>query len=166
MADEPEFGEHDVQLALSNSLTLGNTENETEKDPSYELVSRNKESQKNERTPLVRTVDPEEQESPSAWSTNFKRFRSFTMSHFTVSLVEKECRDRQASAVLAGWNVTNLIQGMGILGVPYAVREGGIAAVICILIVAVFCDVTGILLVDCLYEVSLRSKLRKRIRSS
>lgn len=168
MADELniEYSETDLQLALSNSLTPRNSDNETKKEASYELriVDKNKQSQSSERTPLVRTDEPV---SPtSAWNTNFKRFRSFTVSHFTVSLVEKECLDRQASAVLAGWNVTNLIQGMGILGVPYAVREGGVAAVICIFIVAMFCDVTGILLVDCLYEISPRSKLRKRVRSS
>ena len=168
MADELEYSERDIHLALSNSLSPRNSDSETKKEASYELrvVDKNKESHSNERTPLVRTVDTDEPVSSSAWNTNFKRFRSFTVSHFTVSLVEKECPDRQASAILAGWNVTNLIQGMGILGVPYAVREGGVAVVLCIFIVAMFCDVTGILLVDCLYEISPRSKLRKRVRSS
>ena len=172
MADELEYSELDLQLALSNSLSPRTRDNERKKEASYELrvVDRNKGSHSSERTPLVRTsdpgADPDEPVSPSAWNTNFKRFRSFTVSHFTTSLVEKECLDRQASAVLAGWNVTNLIQGMGILGVPYAVREGGVAAVLCIFIVAMFCDVTGILLVDCLYEISPRSKLRKRVRNS
>lgn len=168
MANEGDF-ENDFQFALSNSLTPRNSDNETKKEASYELrvVDNKKTSQSTERSPLLRTAETDEPISPSsAWNTNFKRFRSFTMSHFTVSLVEKECHDRQASAFLAGWNVTNLIQGMGILGVPYAVREGGVAAVICIFIVALFCDVTGILLVDCLYEISPRSKLRKRVRES
>ena len=167
MANEGDL-ENDLQLALSQSLTPRGSDNETKKEASYELriVDKKTVSQSTERSPLL-GVDPEEPVSPtSAWNTNFKRFRSFTVSHFTISLVEKECLDRQASAILAGWNVTNLIQGMGILGVPYAVREGGVAAVICIFIVALFCDVTGILLVDCLYEISPRSKLRKRVRES
>lgn len=167
MANEGDL-ENDLQLALSQSLTPRGSDNETKKEASYELriVDKKTVSQSTERSPLL-GVDPEEPVSPtSAWNTNFKRFRSFTVSHFTISLVEKECLDRQASAILAGWNVTNLIQGMGILGVPYAVREGGLAAVICIFIVALFCDVTGILLVDCLYEISPRSKLRKRVRES
>lgn len=167
MANEGDL-ENDLQLAFSQSLTPRGSDNETKKEASYELriVDKKTVSQSTERSPLL-GVDPEEPVSPtSAWNTNFKRFRSFTVSHFTISLVEKECLDRQASAILAGWNVTNLIQGMGILGVPYAVREGGLAAVICIFIVALFCDVTGILLVDCLYEISPRSKLRKRVRES
>lgn len=168
MANEGDI-ENDLQFAFSNSLSPRNSDNETKKEASYELriVDKNKKSQSTERSPLIRTTDNDEPVSPSsAWNTNFKRFRSFTVSHFTLSLVEKECFDRQASAILAGWNVTNLIQGMGILGVPYAVREGGVAAVICIFVVALFCDVTGILLVDCLYEISPRSKLRKRVRES
>ena len=47
----------------------------------------------------------------------------------TISLIERPSDDRRASAFLAGWNITNLIQGTGILGVPYAVRMGGWAAV-------------------------------------
>lgn len=166
--EELEYNERDPQLFLSNSLSPKDSDNEDKKEASYELriVDKNKQSQSTERTPLVRTTDPDEPVPRSAWNTNFKRFRSFSVSHFTVSLVEKECQDRQASAFLAGWNVTNLIQGMGILGVPYAVREGGVLAVLCIFIVAIFCDVTGILLVDCLYEISPRSKLRKRVRNS
>lgn len=54
---------------------------------------------------------------------------------------------------------------MGIFGVFYVVCEGGIVVVICIFIVVVFCDVIGIFLVDCLYEVFFCSKLRKRICS-
>lgn len=166
--DEQEYNERDSQLVLSNSLSPKNSDNEDKREASYELriVDKNKQSQSTERTPLVRTTDPDEPVPRSAWNTNFKRFRSFSVSHFTVSLVEKECQDRQASAFLAGWNVTNLIQGMGILGVPYAVREGGLVAILCIFIVAIFCNITGILLVECLYEISPRSKQRKRVRSS
>ena len=160
--------ENEVQFTASNTLTPRNSDNEATKEASYELqIVDTKKLKSTETSPLICTADPDDSVTPSsAWNTNFKRFRSFTVSYFTVSLVEKECHDRQASAFLAGWNVTNLIQGMGILGVPYAVREGGVAAVICIFMVAMFCDFTGILLVDCLYEISPRSKLRKRVRES
>ncbi|CAH3177546.1 unnamed protein product, partial [Porites lobata] len=70
--------------------------------------------------------------------------------------------DRNASAWLAGWNVTNLIQGTGILGVPYAVLMGGWAAVAIIVLVATICCYTGKLLVDCLYVESKRTGQRKR----
>ncbi|XP_068734486.1 vesicular inhibitory amino acid transporter-like [Montipora capricornis] len=137
--------DNDFQFTASyNSLSLTRGSHyETAKEESHKLniLDRKKPQESTEATPL-------------------------TVSHLTLSLIEKESLDRQASAILAGWNVTNMIQGMGILGVPYAVREGGVAAVVCIFIVAMFCDFTGILLVDCLYEISPRSKMRKRVRES
>lgn len=164
------YTEPDIQLEVSKSYS----DKHTPKERSLKANER-----EDERTSLLRSGTPSlgsqasEFKSPepgselsesSPWKVNFKRFKSMTVS-MTVSLVEKECPDRQASALLAGWNVTNLIQGMGILGIPYAVREGGWAAACCIMIVALFCDVTGILLVDCLYDVSPRSQRRKRVRS-
>lgn len=92
---------------------------------------------------------------------SFQQFRSATM---TMSLIEKPSYDRNASALLAGWNVTNLIQGTGILGVPYAVRMGGWASVAAIAVVAMICCFTGKLLVDCLYEVSKTTGQKKRVR--
>ena len=161
--------DNDLQFTASYSslsLTRG-SQYETAKEESHELniLDWKKPQESTEATPLI----PNYLGGPtrrSPWNTQFKRFKSFTVSHLTLSLIEKESFDRQASAILAGWNVTNLIQGMGILGVPYAVREGGVAAVVCIFIVAMFCDFTGILLVDCLYEISPRSKIRKRVRES
>lgn len=97
------------------------------------------------------------------FNESIKRLRSHTM---TVSLLEKPSHDRRASAFMAGWNVSNLIQGTGILGVPYAVRMGGWAGVGAILVVAWVCCFTGKLLVDCLYEESKRTGQRKRVRTN
>lgn len=144
--------------------------NETKRDGSHELniLDSKNSTRSTETSPLVPNYSDD---SVSAWTTRFTRFQSVSFSHLSVSrlvesLVEKESFDRQAPALLAGWNVTNVIQGMGILGIPYAVKEGGLLAVVSIFIVAVFCDISGILLVDCLYEISPRSKLRKRVRES
>ena len=82
----------------------------------------------------------------------------------TVSLLEKPSDDRRASAFLAGWNVTNLIQGTGILGVPYAVQMGGWAAVAANAVVAFLCCYTGKLLIECLHETSKRTGKKKRVR--
>lgn len=162
------YTEPDIQLEVSKSY-----DKDIRKDRSLKVNY----EQDDERVSLLKSGSPSvasEYKSPeqrsdfsesSPWKVNFKRFRSMTVS-MTVSLIEKESFDRQASALLAGWNVTNLIQGMGILGIPYAVREGGWAAASCIFIVALFCDVTGILLVDCLYDVSRRSGRRKRVRTN
>ena len=96
----------------------------------------------------------------SRYQESLRRFRSSTL---TMSLLEKPSDDRSASALLAGWNVTNLIQGTGILGVPYAVKMGGWASVASIAIVAIICCFTGKLLVGCLYEVSKTTGQKKRV---
>lgn len=98
--------------------------------------------------------------SPAGFSQSIRNMKS-TM---TISLLEKPSDDRRASAFLAGWNVTNLIQGTGILGVPYAVRMGGWAAVAANAIVALLCCYTGKLLIECLYEKSKRTGQVKRVR--
>ncbi|XP_022785935.1 vesicular inhibitory amino acid transporter-like [Stylophora pistillata] len=97
----------------------------------------------------------------SGFAESVRKLRSATLA---VSILEKPSDDRNASAWLAGWNVTNLIQGTGILGVPYAVLMGGWAAVAIIVVVAAVCCYTGKLLVDCLYEDSKRTGQRKRVR--
>ena len=51
----------------------------------------------------------------------------------------------------AGWNVTNAIQGMFVVSLPYAVLHGGYWAIIAMLGVAYICCYTGKILVDCLY---------------
>ena len=163
--------ENDFQNTASyKSLSPTRGYNETARDGSHELniLDRTNSTRSTETSLLIPNYSDD---SVSAWTTKFTRFQSVSFSHLSVSrlvesLVEKESFDRQAPAVLAGWNVTNLIQGMGILGVPYAVREGGLLAVGSIFIVAMLCDLSGILLVDCLYEISPRSKLRKRVRES
>lgn len=94
-------------------------------------------------------------------SQSIQKLRSATL---TVSLLEKPSDDRRASAFLAGWNVTNLIQGTGILGVPYAVRMGGWAAVAANALVAFLCCYTGKLLIECLYTTSKRTGEKKRVR--
>ena len=96
-------------------------------------------------------------------SRSLRKFRSATM---TMSLIEKPSDDRSSSAWMAGWNVTNLIQGTGILGIPYAVRMGGWVCVAAIIICGVICCFTGKLLIDCLYEESKRTGQRTRVRTN
>ena len=99
--------------------------------------------------------------SRGGFSQSIQKLKSATM---TISLIERPSDDRRASAFLAGWNITNLIQGTGILGVPYAVRMGGWAAVGANALVAFLCCYTGKLLVECLYETSKRTGQKKRVR--
>ncbi|TNM88669.1 hypothetical protein fugu_004923 [Takifugu bimaculatus] len=52
----------------------------------------------------------------------------------------------------AGWNVTNAIQGMFVLGLPYAILHGGYLGLFLIIFAAVVCCYTGKILISCLYE--------------
>ncbi|XP_046386401.1 vesicular inhibitory amino acid transporter [Ischnura elegans] len=52
----------------------------------------------------------------------------------------------------AAWNVTNAIQGMFIVSLPFAVLRGGYWAIAAMVGVAHICCYTGKILVDCLYE--------------
>ncbi|EDO41339.1 predicted protein [Nematostella vectensis] len=51
----------------------------------------------------------------------------------------------------AFWNLVNVIEGTGVLGLPYAVREGGIIVVLGLIILAVISNYTGQILIGCLY---------------
>ena len=93
-----------------------------------------------------------------------KSFRNLRSASMSISMLAKPSDDRKANAFLAGWNVSNLIQGTGILGVPYAVQQGGWAAVAMIFVVAFLCCHTGKLLIDCMYEKSKKTGIRRRLR--
>ena len=41
----------------------------------------------------------------------------------SISTLARPSDDRKNHAILAGWNVSNMIQGTGILGIPYAVQQ-------------------------------------------
>lgn len=86
---------------------------------------------------------------------------------YSVSILAKIAEDGQAPAVLALWNVINMIQGSGgVLGIPYAISLGGIPALILILLVGLMTNFTGVLLIDCLYKTSAKTGLRKKVRTS
>nr|ANS11594.1 vesicular inhibitory amino acid transporter-like protein [Saccoglossus kowalevskii] len=57
-----------------------------------------------------------------------------------------------SSAWQAGWNVGNCMQGLGILSLPYTVKQSGIASILTIAGVLLLGNYTSKILVDCLYE--------------
>ncbi|XP_072371115.1 vesicular inhibitory amino acid transporter [Scyliorhinus torazame] len=65
----------------------------------------------------------------------------------------------------AGWNVTNAIQGMFVLGLPYAILHGGYLGLFLIIFAAVVCCYTGKILIACLYEENEDGQL-VRVRDS
>ncbi|XP_077582733.1 vesicular inhibitory amino acid transporter [Stigmatopora nigra] len=71
----------------------------------------------------------------------------------------------QITAWEAGWNVTNAIQGMFVLGLPYAILHGGYLGLFLIIFAAVVCCYTGKILIACLYEEDEDGRL-VRVRDS
>ncbi|KAH9423544.1 hypothetical protein DERP_003825 [Dermatophagoides pteronyssinus] len=69
------------------------------------------------------------------------------------------------SAWQAGWNITNAIQGMFIVCLPYAVLHGGYWGVFVLVFVAYICFYTGRILVHCLYEPNEQGQMI-RVRDS
>lgn len=85
----------------------------------------------------------------------------------TMTLFEKLSEDGQATTILALWNMINMIlASSSVLAMPCAIALGGFAALFLILVIGFFDDITSVLLVDCLYEISPKSRLRKRVRAS
>jgi len=105
--------------------------------------------------PDVRFVEPNPKQ---------RTIRSASIAGMSVSMMAKPSDDRKASAFLAGWNVSNLIQGTGILGVPYAIQQGGWGGVAACFIVAFLCCHTGKLLINCMYETSKKTGIKRRLR--
>jgi vesicular inhibitory amino acid transporter len=86
---------------------------------------------------------------------------------YSVSILARITENGQASAVLALWNVINMIEGSeGILGIPYTIFLGGFPALVLVLLVGLMTNFAGILLINCLYKTSSKTGLRKKVRSS
>lgn len=66
----------------------------------------------------------------------------------------------------AAYNVTNAIQGMFIVSLPFAVLRGGYWAIAAMIGVAHICCYTGKILVECLYELDTTTGQRVRVRDS
>ena len=74
--------------------------------------------------------------------------------------------DKLASTFATFWNICNTIQGLPILVIPYAVRNGGYLALLTLLLVAGASNYTGQTIVRCLYEKDSKTERRKRVRNS
>ena len=66
----------------------------------------------------------------------------------------------------AGWNVTNAIQGMSLVSLPYAVLHGGYSGLFSLVLVSYICCHTGKILVDCLYTRDEATGKIVRVRES
>ncbi|CAL4099611.1 unnamed protein product, partial [Meganyctiphanes norvegica] len=84
----------------------------------------------------------------------------------TSTVLEGEGGHDMITEWQAGWNVTNAIQGMFIVSLPYAVLHGGYWAIVAMTGIAYICCYTGKILVDCLYEKDETSGQLIRVRGS
>ncbi|XP_066919578.1 vesicular inhibitory amino acid transporter-like isoform X2 [Clytia hemisphaerica] len=80
------------------------------------------------------------------------------------SFVEKLYPDRRGTIMLATWNLLPLLAGSAVFTMPFAVVIGGYFSLVFMLVMSLMADVTGVLLIDCLYEISPNSGTRKRVR--
>ena len=88
----------------------------------------------------------------------------FGSKSVVMSLVEKLSDDRGAAFVLTIGNILAFLLGSAIFSMPFTVAAGGYVFIAAIILVSMLADITGILLADCLYEISPRSKSLKRVR--
>ena len=85
----------------------------------------------------------------------------------TTTLIERLSDDARAPAKLALWHILNvIISSNSVLAMPFAIALGGVAVLPLILLVGVLEGSTSVFLIDCLYEISPNSRLRKRVRAS
>lgn len=70
-----------------------------------------------------------------------------------VASVDPHCPEgKSITSLQAAWNVTNAIQGMFIVGLPFSVKVGGWWTVTALVGAAYVCYRTGLSLIDCLYD--------------
>lgn len=59
---------------------------------------------------------------------------------------------QKSTSCHAAWNLFNMVEGTGVLGLPYAVKQGGFVVIIGLALLAVISNYTGQILISCLYE--------------
>ncbi|XP_027895456.1 vesicular inhibitory amino acid transporter-like [Xiphophorus couchianus] len=116
-----------------------------------------------------------ENEEDEMTSTH-KLFISLQKEHVTTNLaspVQSLGTDATAlnshptiTAWEASWNVTNAIQGIFVLGLPFALVQSGYMGLMVLVLSAWVCNHTGRRLVACLYEEELSSVSKVRVRHS
>ena len=87
-----------------------------------------------------------------------------TSRSFAYSIIEKMSDDRGASFGLTMFNILPALLGSALFTIPYAISIGGYSTIPIFILIAMFADFTCLLLADCMYEVSPRSRRLKRTK--
>ena len=77
---------------------------------------------------------------------------SSTEDDLKTAADEQLSNEGTSSSWKATINLVNYIEGIGFLSLPYAIRIGGIIAVISLFVMPVICWNAGVIVVDCLYD--------------
>ena len=80
-----------------------------------------------------------------------------------ATLNEKLSEDRRSSLFMAVSNMLPVMQGSIVFAIPYAMLKGGFLFIPSCIMLCMMADFSGLLLVECLYSISPRSKVKKRI---
>ena len=89
---------------------------------------------------------------------------TFVSDSFNASYLAQPSDDRRSNSFTSGCAISSLILGAGMLGIPYAIRQGGWVALATNFIVAWICSYTAKLLVKSMYETSYHSGNKHRLR--
>ena len=82
---------------------------------------------------------------------------------FILTLVEKLVPEKKSSLFLTICTILPVLHGSAVLGVPYAFMVGGKAFLPASILICILATICSKLLIDCMYEISPRSQLRKRV---
>uniref|UniRef100_A0A3P8UW29 Vesicular inhibitory amino acid transporter n=1 Tax=Cynoglossus semilaevis TaxID=244447 RepID=A0A3P8UW29_CYNSE len=105
-----------------------------------------------------------EGQEPSDGTVHFSESRGDGGKGGTIS-VDPSLRPT-ITAWEAGWNVTNAIQGIFVLGLPFALLQSGYMGLVLLVLSAWVCNYTGRILVTCLYEEEPSGMSKVRVRQS
>uniref|UniRef100_A0A3Q1J886 Vesicular inhibitory amino acid transporter n=1 Tax=Anabas testudineus TaxID=64144 RepID=A0A3Q1J886_ANATE len=101
-------------------------------------------------------VDEEEKEDEEEPEERTSQFCASVEEERTRTSLAKPVQSLNPSPTItaweAGWNVTNAIQGIFVLGLPFALVKSGYVGLILLVLSAWVCNHTGRILVACLYE--------------
>lgn len=143
-----------IRSQLSNKLGIG-SRSEGYTDETILLKSRSTTSQLNysatSQQPQSAEIDESTKGYQSANNNDLYEYDNAESSNDLHSYNDKSVSNR-INEWQAAWNVTNAIQGMFVVSLPFAVAHGGYWALLAMLLVAYVCCYTGKILVDCLYD--------------
>ena len=88
----------------------------------------------------------------------------YTSKSLAYSIIEKLSDDRGASFWLTIFNLLPALLGSALFSVPYAVAVGGYLTIPAFILIGILANVSALLLVDSMYDVSPRSMRPKRTK--